>query len=201
MQARKIILGVAGIVVLGLVLFLLLSVHSDSRADIPADKRARALAEYERQQRLAAAAVPEPPPPVDRTRRRVVRKKPEPEPEPEPEAPAPRRARPNLAQAAKMGMAAPSIQITQGGGTGDDESKKQMDEVRKAYDTGNYPMAQELSLEAIKKAPRNVKLLRYVVSSSCAVGDVSAASEYIRKLPRRDQKQMRKRCSRWGAEL
>lgn len=200
MQARKIIIAVAGVAVLCLVALLLLESRGDSKTAISAEKKARALAEFERRSRLAQPPAPAADTPV---RRRPVARASAESSEPATRGappPKPIRGPMEAARAVRASQLAPAVKL--GGNGDDDEVKEQTENVRQSYDTGNYVDAQKLSLEALEKSPRNIKLLRYVVSSSCAVGEVETAREYAERLPKRDRDQMAKRCRQnWGAEL
>jgi len=197
MQARRIIIAVAGVAVLALVVVLLLQSRGGQATTLSPDQKARALAEYQRRSRLSEPPRPAPEPAVRRPRRTVRRKPAEAEVETAP--PRPAAPQPALARTMKATQLAPAVKLGKGSGDG---VKEATEEVRKSYDTGNYVDAQKLSLEAVQKSPRNIKLLRYVVSSSCAVGEVETARQYAERLPKRDRDQMAKRCRQnWGAEL
>ena len=76
-----------------------------------------------------------------------------------------------------------------------------MKAANKAYDKGDYPTAEDAALEILKDSPRNIRMLRIVVSTSCIMGNAEQAKSYISSLPTRDQTQLRTRCSNWGLEL
>ena len=73
--------------------------------------------------------------------------------------------------------------------------------VSAAYDHGDYQTAQAKALEVLADSPRNIKMLRVVVSTSCMFGDMARARELSARLPRKDQEDMKKRCKRFGEEL
>lgn len=199
MQARNIIVVVGLLAVLGLVVILFLQTRAESKSAISPEKRARALAEYERRSRLEAPAAVDDDAPVTRPRARRVEA-----PEPDPEVPAAPVAKNRrvlgTSMARRADLATPQIKL--GSGSDDPEIQEQKENVRQAYDSGNYPEAQKLSLEAIKAAPRDRKLLRYVVSASCAVGDEEVAREHAKRMVKRDFDLVSKRCRQnWGVEL
>jgi len=72
-----------------------------------------------------------------------------------------------------------------------------MTESNKAYDRGDYDGARSLAMKLLTKDPRNVRMLRVVVSSSCIMGDADVATQYWAQLPPPDQAQMTARCSRY----
>ena len=76
-----------------------------------------------------------------------------------------------------------------------------MDDANKAYDRGDYMGAVEAAEALIEKQPNNVRMLRVVVSSHCILGNAEEASGFFEKLPARDQRQMARRCGRYGIEL
>lgn len=204
MQARNIVLGIVGAAVLGVLVLLLLEVRGNSKPEISEEKRARALAEYRRHagasQGEAVKMPSEPLPKGSRpvpTRERRLPKPPKRAERPhalEREGRAPPPFRENRSDKTRPEIAKP----------GDDDSnptQQRMTEATQLYDRGNYPAAQELALEILKKDPNNVKMLRVAVSTLCATGDVDKAGTYLRMLPSRDQNQMKRRCKKWGAEL
>jgi hypothetical protein len=199
MQVRRIILAVAIVSVLGLVAYLFIQVNSDSSgAEVSAAEKARALAEYERRNKVASADVPAP---VARATSRA-----------RPAAPAgpdkaedrtfekPRRRNNERPARAGLSMSQPAISLSAGGG-GDPELKKRMSEVSAAYDTGDYPTAHDLAVKVLEDSPRNIKMLRVVVSTSCSEGDADGARKYATQLPERDRKELAGRCKRWGVDL
>jgi hypothetical protein len=91
-----------------------------------------------------------------------------------------------------------------GGGEEDSdpaEVPKLMTEATRLYDRGDYLGAQTVAEQALERQPDNVKLLRVAVSASCIVGDPDKAATYYQRLPPRDQRQMARRCRRYGIEF
>jgi hypothetical protein len=76
-----------------------------------------------------------------------------------------------------------------------------LDEVMRVYDRGDYHGARELALTILRDHPDNTRMMRIMVSTSCAMGDEASAREYHARLPARDQRQMQQRCSRYGVAL
>jgi thioredoxin-like negative regulator of GroEL len=81
------------------------------------------------------------------------------------------------------------------------ESDPQVAEATRLYDKGDYPGALDAALKVLETDPSNIKMLRVVVSTKCALNEVDSARSYFEKLPRHDQRQMRTRCKNWGVEL
>lgn len=204
MQSRNIILGIVGAAVLGALVLLLLEVRGDSKPDLSAEKRARALAEYRRRAAKSQSEAVKPPSATQskgsspaRTRERRL-----PRPPTRIERPRAlgRERRPSPSRTARRpDLARPEIEAPAGDES--DPAKKRMTEATQFYDQGNYPAAQEVALEVLKKDPNNVKMLRVAVSTLCATGEVEKASKYLRLLPSRDRSQMKRRCKKWGAEF
>ncbi len=84
---------------------------------------------------------------------------------------------------------------------GPPEQDERTAEVSAAYDRGDYQAAQEKALAVLADSPRNIKMLRVVVSTSCMFGEMDRARELNARLPRKDQEDMKKRCKRFGEEL
>lgn len=74
-------------------------------------------------------------------------------------------------------------------------------EANKAYDRGDYESARALALKSLNETPKNVKLLRVVVSSSCIMGDADLAQQYAAQLPEGDRAQMAERCAKFQIAL
>ena len=79
--------------------------------------------------------------------------------------------------------------------------KNQMNEANRRYDKADYEGARESALEVLENNPHNVRMQRIVVSSSCIMGDEGLATEHFSALPARDQRQMARRCKRYGIEF
>jgi len=76
-----------------------------------------------------------------------------------------------------------------------------MAEANKAYDRGDFDAAKEIALKVLAQEPRNVRMLRIMVSASCIEGDSVVAQKYYLDLPERDRAQMRTRCGRYGVSF
>lgn len=189
---------------LGVLVLLLLEVRGDSKPDISEEKRARALAEYRRRAAKSQSEAVKPPsatqPKGSSPARTRERRLPRPPKRIERPRALERERRPSPSRTERS----PDVPRPEIAGQDDDESnpvKKRMTEATQFYDQGNYPAAQEVALEVLKKDPNNVKMLRVAVSTLCATGDVEKAGTYLRLLPSRDRGQMKRRCKKWGAEL
>ncbi|HEY1558848.1 MAG TPA: hypothetical protein VGF94_28690 [Kofleriaceae bacterium] len=77
-----------------------------------------------------------------------------------------------------------------------------MDQANKAYDRQDYDEAKTIAQKVLATEPRNVRMLRIVVSSSCIDGDSTMAQKYYVLLPKFDRDQMKLRCGRdYGVTL
>ncbi len=76
-----------------------------------------------------------------------------------------------------------------------------MDQANKAYDHGEYEDAKAIAGKILAKQPKNVRMLRIMVSSACFEGDSALAQEWYVQLPKPDRLQMKQRCDRGGVTL
>lgn len=81
------------------------------------------------------------------------------------------------------------------------ELQRRIREVNRTYDRRDFEGALAAAKEILADKPSNVRLLRVVVSSACAMGNEAEARAAHAKLPPRHQRQMTRRCSRYGMEL
>jgi hypothetical protein len=109
-----------------------------------------------------------------------------------PVRPFPRTTAPTVAPA---GQADPTTSNT------DPEQNDKMAAATASYDSGDYQAAHEKALEILEGSPRNIKMLRIAVSTSCMFGEIDRARELNARLPKAQQEQMRKRCKKNGADL
>lgn len=70
-----------------------------------------------------------------------------------------------------------------------------------AYDRGDYETAVTGALDILNGQPAQLRALRIVVSSSCILGDDDRARQFYARLPAADQKDIAKRCARYGVEF
>ncbi len=73
-----------------------------------------------------------------------------------------------------------------------------MAEANKAYDRSEFDDARQLAARVLARDPKNVRMLRILVSSACIDGDSAEATRRFGDLPVRDREQMRVRCARYG---
>jgi hypothetical protein len=76
-----------------------------------------------------------------------------------------------------------------------------MAEANKAYDRGDLDEAQSIALKVLNTDPNNVRMLRIMVSSACILGDSVVAQKHYLTLPPADRAQMRTRCERYGVSF
>ncbi len=73
-----------------------------------------------------------------------------------------------------------------------------MDQANKAYDHQDFEEARLIAGKVLQKDPKNIRMLRIMVSSTCIEGDSAAAQKYFELLPKGDREQMKARCDRYG---
>jgi hypothetical protein len=76
-----------------------------------------------------------------------------------------------------------------------------MREAVSAYDRADYEGAKGFALEVLGRDRGNVRMLRVLISSSCILGDLAMAKDYYPSLPPGDQKEISRRCARYGIEF
>jgi hypothetical protein len=69
------------------------------------------------------------------------------------------------------------------------------------YGTGDYENAVALATEFLKTDPTNERMLRIAVSSSCILGNADQARIHFERLSPRGQREIARRCSRYGIDL
>lgn len=69
------------------------------------------------------------------------------------------------------------------------------------YGTGDYENALTLATEFLKKDPTNERMLRIAASSFCIMGDAEQARVYFARLSPRGQREIARRCIRYGIRL
>lgn len=70
-----------------------------------------------------------------------------------------------------------------------------------AYDRGDYAAAADEARAVLADDPTNVRMLRVAASSECVLGEADQAKVHFDRLPERDQKDIRKRCAKYGIEF
>lgn len=68
----------------------------------------------------------------------------------------------------------------------------------KAYDAQDFDQATAIAGKVLAKDPKNVRMLRIMVSANCIQGDSVLAQQHYEKLPPFDREQMKTRCDRYG---
>ncbi|RMH36563.1 MAG: hypothetical protein D6689_22205, partial [Deltaproteobacteria bacterium] len=136
-----------------------------------------------------------PPPPPPSIPRPPVRARPAPAASP-PEDVGRRTFSPRFVQPT---VAAESIGGAKGGAG---ELRERIAAAHELYDHADYEGARDAALAVLRDYPRQTRMLRIVVSSSCLMGEPDMAREYFDKLAsRKDRVQMARRCARYGVDL
>lgn len=196
MQVRNIVVAAAGGLIFVALLYLSVAVNAKPNNGASEAELAAARSYHNRHQRPNPSASVRPPPlrrstpSINRSRAR---------PTPRTETTNERRVRPNPRTAFNRPRTKPLRGLPPGNkGV---ELRERMREANKAYDRQDYEEAVKSALAILKEHPRNIRMLRVVVSSSCFMGEADRAKEYYKKLPKRDQAHMRIRCSRQKIKL
>lgn len=182
MQVRKIAIptlaGLAGLLLVALVL----EARGDRGVELDEHELAQARAAHQRAGARESPATTAPSP-----RRRTARQT--------PAATAPSRSREPAERSRPI--VADSPEPAESG----ESLEERMDAANKLYDRADYMGSRDAALAILAEHPDNVRMLRIVVSASCIVAEPDQAREFYAKLPARDQRQMARRCKRYGVEF
>jgi hypothetical protein len=74
-------------------------------------------------------------------------------------------------------------------------------EAIRLYDEGDHESARVQAIAALASDPSNQRLLRIATASSCILGEADQARAFYERLSPASQRQMVRRCSRYGIEL
>jgi len=187
-------LGIAAALVL-----LVLKVRSQDSVEVDPVDLERAKTSYQR-----SVALAQPKATVSRTSRVTPRPPPA---APEKQEPEPPVQRPRSDESTKRLMLANEMKRRGGDGRevrilpGTETFVIAMDEANQRYDRGDYEGAVEAAEALLKTQPSNVRMLRILVSANCILGNPDDATAAYGRLPGRDQRQMQKRCARYGIEF
>lgn len=190
MQLRTIILSALGTIVAVAFFKLVFDSQGDVDPDVDEGEIEKALAEYERSEKRTNRAedVVVPRAPVRKSRSKSASSDEE------------SASRPSDSNTFTKPPPLPEDE-TEDEPEGEITFKTKMDDANKEYDRANYEGAREAALELLEEQPKNVRMNRIVVSSSCIMGDEDIASKHYELLPPRDQRQMARRCKRYGIEF
>jgi hypothetical protein len=188
-QVRNIILLSASAAVLVAMVALVFAARGTRATEVDQQELAKAMARHKQMQPKVAPSAPTPR--MSKPTTGGIARAPRPaatEPAPPDESPA------VAPIAAAPAAAAPEA-------TPAETLKSQMDAANKLYDKAEYEGAMEAALEILETNPKIVRMLRIVVSASCIMGEEERAKKYYEDLPPRDQRQMARRCKRYGVEF
>lgn len=183
MTLRHAVLSVAGLVVLGLGIYLFVEVRA---APATAEVVTHAPATAASHDRVPSAGTPERAAPPIAPPHREAR------------IPPPAREVPTATAAGTPPPPPPPPELDH---TVDVTKDATMNEANKAYDRGDLDEAQSIALKVLNTDPKNVRMLRIMVSSSCILGDSVLAQKHYLSLPPADRAQMRTRCERYGVSF
>ena len=180
MTVRHVVLTAAGLGVLGLGIYLFLEVRA-----------APATAQVASKPTTARASDPTPPPVDD--------EEPGEKPSTRREARIPAPPVRDVTSSGTSGTPSPQMPADSTEGRKVDIDKDAtMAEANKAYDKGEFDEAVVIAEKVLKDDPKNVRMLRILVSSACIQGDSIIAQKHYLMLPAGDREQMRTRCGRYG---
>jgi hypothetical protein len=190
LQARSIILSVVGAAVLVAFFMVIMDSQGGRTAEVDDAELDKAMSAYKRGAPAAGeSAEPDPPsvratsPRIPKTRARLP---------PSSDDSADSKAEPYTAPAPEEENEVFDAKT---------ELKNQMNEANRLYDKADYEGAREAALGVLVKNQYNVRMKRIVVSSSCIMAEEGPAREHFADLPARDQRQMARRCKRYGIEF
>ncbi|HTM21019.1 MAG TPA: hypothetical protein VL172_10940 [Kofleriaceae bacterium] len=201
MRARTIVLLAAGVLVLGAFLYLAIDVSRGSGSGATPSAAGDDGAHHGRGTVAAQRSLPTP-----RSPRAPAAEVDDADPAAAPAAPP---ARPPVLRGPHTPMAAVGAAAGAGALPGaapatsnsDPEQDEKMADATASYDSGDYQAAQEKALAILESSPRNIKMLRIAVSTSCMFGDLAKAKELNARLPKAQQEQMRRRCKKNGGDI
>lgn len=195
-QLRTIALTSATVVVLGALLVLFVRVRSAQEIVVPEDALSSARAHYEQAQtgtgsgrapeasasfqadRSPAATRPSQRPAVDDSPVEERR---------------PRRSTSGVRQASGSPEASSSPPSAEG--------MAEQNEVRTAYDHGDFESALDLAEKFLRQYPRDEYVRRVAAVAACAMGEEAVAQKHYNEMIARDQAVVARRCSRYGIQF
>jgi hypothetical protein len=180
---------VSAVALVAALIVLALKVRARQEVDVDQAELQRAEAQYKQR----ASQLQPPTPALDRAQARATSI-----PPPTASA-ADRRSPPDVVPSAGERASVDPVVTVQR--TPDEQLKARMDAATRLFDRGDYPGAEDAAVSILEANPRNIRMLRIVVSSACATGSVDRAKEYYARLPSRDQEQMQRRCDKWGVQV
>ncbi len=210
---RYIALTIISLLVFASSSLLLFSVHSEREVEIDEEALDRARKKFDNRRRhRARSAMPRVRPGNSRvvkrplpssTRRTAARAQTDPkakarasarasEPAVRPRSNLSRRSRPSPPRPVR----APVLR------TEERQGKLSSNEVRTAYDRGDFLSAFDLAQDFLRDVDGNHAYVRRVATTSaCAIGEETAARGYFSQMNAQDQRIIRLRCGRFGVEL
>lgn len=186
-QLRTIALATATVVVMGALLVLFVRVRSEPEIEVPEEALSMARAAYEQarsragEPHTAFAAATRPsqhtsadePSVGDRRSRRV---------EVRPASGSPAASPPSA-------------------GSGSGSTMVAQNDVRTAYDHGDFESALDLAEKLLRQNPKDEYVKRVAVVAACALGEEAVAQKHYSEMIPRDQPVVAKRCSRYGVQF
>ncbi len=189
MQARSIILGLAGLAVVVAFFLLIFDSQGPRSGQVDDAELDQALSEYQRSQKAGDSSSSQ-----DQPRRNSTPRIPKTRARPRPSSE-------ESNDSSTEPYTAPAPEVENEVFAEKVDMKTQMNEANRLYDKADYEGARDSALEILEASPHNVRMKRIVVSASCIMGDEDPAREHFGTLPTRDQRQMARRCKRYGIDF
>ncbi|ACY12727.1 hypothetical protein [Haliangium ochraceum] len=189
MKPRHVALTVLAIATLLALAVLFVKARAEPSIELPEDALAQARSAFQRAQSRSESmrtpratptrATPPPPPsaPADTD-----------DEEGDPDAPQP--LRPSVSQVRKRSTGRTAAS--------DDPVREEREEIRSAYDTGDFATALALAEPLLQSHPDQAYIRRVAVVSACALGDTPTVERHNAELSRPDKRIVRRRCERLG---
>jgi hypothetical protein len=197
-QVRTIALAVATVVVMGALLVLFVRVRAAPEIVVPEDALSQARARYQRARGASGAA--QPPEPFQADRGPAATPPPPPSlPTSADESPAVERRRRRTGALPSSGSPAAASPAPAAGSPG--QTIVPQNEVRNAYDTGDFETALDLAEKRLRDHPDDQYAKRVAAVSACAMGEEAVALRHYEELTPRDKPIVARRCSRYGIQF
>lgn len=194
MHPRNIALVAFSVVVLGALVLLLVKVTASAEVEVPEEALAEARARYARSQAAHNRASSAPPAAASSSAAEAARaRRARMAAEQAREAPPPRRTTARLPPQPEE----PPRELS----PREEDLQTQRNELRSAYDRGNYEVALQQAKEYLRLRPNDRYVMRVTVTSACAVGDEETARALYEQMVEEDRRIERLRCAKYGFEF
>ena len=197
MHPRNILLVAFSVAVLGALVLLLVKVNAGAAVDVPEEALNEARARYARSQAARNRRSPAPPAASNAAAAaaaRALRARKEAEQARSSSGrtpPEPRRPPARL----------PPQEARREDSPREQDLASQRQELRSAYDRGNYELALQYAKGYLRERPNDRYVMRVTVTSACAAGDEETARAIYEQMIEEDRRIERLRCAKYGVEF